>query len=257
MRMRSALLAAAFAAAVAGFTTQRAAAAEGAPTPPAEAWSFNGIFGTYDRGAVQRGFQVYEGVCHNCHSAKYLAFRNLEDVGLSDDAVKAIAANFQVTDGPNDSGDMFQRPARPSDRMPSPFPNEPAARAANGGALPPDLSLMAKAREGGPDYIYSILTGFADPPPDVKVPEGMNYNLYFPGHMIAMPPPLSEGAVTYDDGTKATVGQMASDVSQFLMWMAEPKLEARKQTGVKVLLFLVVLIGLFYAYKRKVWADLH
>jgi ubiquinol-cytochrome c reductase cytochrome c1 subunit len=234
-----------------------AQAAEGTDAPPEQHWSFNGIFGTYDRAALQRGFQVYEGVCHACHGAQYLAFRNLGDIGLSEDAVKAIAANYQVTDGPNDSGDMFERPGRPSDRIPSPFPNEQAARASNGGAYPPDLSLLAKAREHGPDYIYAVLTGYEEPPADITVPDGMNYNRYFPGHMIAMPPPLSEGAVTYEDGTEATVPQMSADVTQFLMWLAEPKMEERKQTGVKVALFLIVLTGLLYAYKRKVWADVH
>ena len=144
-------------------------------------------------------------------------------------------------DGPNDQGEMFERPGRPSDHNPSPYANEQAARAANGGALPPDLSLIAKAREDGPDYIYVLLTGYQEPPAEVTVPEGMHYNAYFPGHMIAMPPPLSDGVVEYGDGTTATVGQMAADVTQFLMWMAEPKLEERKQTGLKAVLFLVIL----------------
>ncbi|MBX6321749.1 MAG: cytochrome c1 [Rhodospirillaceae bacterium] len=237
---------------------QPAGAAESI-TLPTRHWSFEGFFGTYDRAALQRGFEVYRQVCSACHSLNMIAFRNLgpDGLGLSDDEVKAIAASYQVTDGPNDQGEMFQRPGKPSDYIPPPFPNEQAARAANNGALPPDLSLIAKAREGGADYIHALLTGFVEPPADFKVLEGMHYNAYFPGHQIAMPPPLSDGAVTYADGTPATVDQMASDVAQFLTWTAEPKLENRKQTGVGVVLFLVVLTGMLYATKRKVWAALH
>lgn len=223
--------------------------------PPSQNWSFDGMFGTYDQAAMQRGFQVFQNICSNCHATKYLAFRDLTALGYNEDEVKAIAAGYQVQDGPNDQGDMFERPGRPSDHRPPPFPNEQAARSANGGALPPDLSLMAKAREYGPDYIYGILTGYEEPPAGVTVPEGMHYNKYFPGHMIAMPPPLTDDAVQYEDGTKATVAQEASDVTQFLMWLAEPKLEQRKETGVKALLFLIILAGVLYAYKRKVWAD--
>jgi ubiquinol-cytochrome c reductase cytochrome c1 subunit len=163
----------------------------------------------------------------------------------------------QVTDGPNDNGEMFERPGRPSDRFKPPFPNDNAARAANNGALPPDLSLIVKARQGGADYIYGVLTGYADPPPDVKLTEGMYYNKYFPGHQIAMPQPLTDDRVTYADGTKATLSQEAHDVVTFLAWAAEPELETRKQLGVKVLLFLIVLSGLLFAVKRKVWKDVH
>ncbi|MFO1069481.1 MAG: cytochrome c1 [Geminicoccaceae bacterium] len=233
-----------------------AQAAEGV-TPPARNWSFNGMFGTYDRAALQRGFQVYQGICQGCHGARFLAFRNLADLGYTEDEVKAIAAQYTVTDGPNEEGEMFERPARPSDRKPNPFPNDQAARIANGGALPPDLSLMAKARANGPDYIYALLTGYEDPPAEVTVPDGMYYNHMFPGHLIAMPPPLSEGAVEFEDGTPATVENMSADVTQFMMWMAEPKLEERKQTGLKVMIFLVILSGILYAYKRRVWADVH
>jgi ubiquinol-cytochrome c reductase cytochrome c1 subunit len=225
------------------------------PVPPAENWSFNGIFGTFDQAATQRGFQVFQTVCQGCHSSKYLAFRTLQDIGYSEEDVKAIAAGYTVTDGPNEAGEMFERPGRPSDFRPGPYDNPQAARAANGGALPPDLSLIAKARAHGPDYVYHLLVGYEEPAGDVNVPEGMYYNHYFPGHMIAMPPPLQEGVVEYQDGTPATVAQMAADVTQFLMWLAEPKLEERKQMGIKVMLFLVVLTGLLYAYKRKVWAD--
>jgi ubiquinol-cytochrome c reductase cytochrome c1 subunit len=224
---------------------------------PVEHWSFNGIFGTFDRAADRRGFQVYKEICSNCHSMNLLHYRNLEEIGFTEDEVKQIAASVQVTDGPNDSGDMYERPGKPSDTFKAPFANPQAARAANNGALPPDLSLMAKARVGGADYIHAILTGFAEPPPDMKMQAGMNFNKYFPGHQIAMPPPLSEGAVTYPDGTKASVDQMSRDVASFLMWAAEPNLEERHRIGVKSILFLLVLSGMLYAVKRKVWAAVH
>jgi ubiquinol-cytochrome c reductase cytochrome c1 subunit len=233
-----------------------AGAAE-APDLPTRHWSFDGFFGTYDRAALQRGFEVYKGVCSACHSLDLVAYRNLADIGYSADDVKNIAAGATVQDGPNDEGAMFERPGKPSDHIPPPFPNEQASRAANGGAHPPDLSLMAKARDGGADYIHAVLTGYGEAPADLHVPDGLYYNAYFPGHMIAMPPPLSEGAVTYTDGTTATVEQMSSDVAQFLTWTAEPKLEDRKRTGVKVILFLFVLTAMLYAVKRKVWSDLH
>lgn len=255
--MRSLALKLAAAALLAGWTHGSALAAESGVAHKEVHWPHHGLFGTYDRAALQRGFQVYQNVCQACHGLKYLAFRNLEALGYSEDEVKAIAAQYTVQDGPDDSGEMFERPARPSDRKPSPYPNPQAARAANGGALPPDLSLVTKAREGGEDYLYSLLTGYTDPPADVTVPEGMNYNLYFPGHMIAMPPPLQPDVVTYEDGTPATVDQTARDVTQFLAWVAEPTLEQRKQMGLKVMLFLVVITGLFIAYKRRVWADVH
>lgn len=218
-------------------------------------WPHEGIFGTFDRAALQRGFQVYKEVCAACHGAKYLAFRNLTDLGYDEEEIKAIAAGYTMTDGPNDEGEMFERPAIPSDRFPSPFPNEQAAAAANGGKAPPDLSLIVKARVDGEDYLYSLLNGYEPPPPGVEVPEGGHYNKYFPGHVIAMPPPLTADAVTYGDGTSATVQQMAADVTQFLTWAAEPKLEERKRTGIKAMLFLIVLTGLLYAWKRKIWAD--
>ncbi|HEX5078425.1 MAG TPA: cytochrome c1 [Geminicoccaceae bacterium] len=220
-------------------------------------WSFEGLFGTYDRSAAQRGLQVYREVCQNCHGLKYVAFRNLEALGFTEDEVSAIAAEYQITDGPNDEGEMYERPGRPSDRFPSPFPNDQAARLANGGALPPDLSLITKAREDGSNYVYSLLQGYEEPPPGEQGLEGLYYNAYFPNHWIAMPPPLSDGQVTFADGSSTSVEQMASDVATFLTWTAEPMLEARKQTGLKVLLFLVVLTGLFYASKRRIWASAH
>jgi ubiquinol-cytochrome c reductase cytochrome c1 subunit len=234
-----------------------ARAAEDAPRPPRQHWSFGGMFGTFDRAALQRGYQVYKEVCAACHSMRLLSYRNLAALGFSEDEVKAIAAGFEVTDGPDDKGEMFKRPGRPSDRFVSPFPNEEAARAANNGALPPDLTLITKARDHGADYVHALLTGYGDPPKDIAMQPGMSYNKYFPGHQIAMAPPLAENAVAFADGTKATVPQMAHDVATFLTWAAEPELEARKQMGVKVVLFLIVLSGLLYAVKRKVWKGIH
>lgn len=234
-----------------------AAAAEEAIELPQMDWSFDGPFGTFDRHALQRGLQVYREVCSVCHGLKYIAFRNLADLGYNEDQIKTIASEYTITDGPDDEGEMFDRPGRPSDYFPEPFPNERAAAAANGGAAPPDLSLMAKARAGGPTYIHALLTGYEEPPADFELAQGTNYNAYFPGHQIAMAQPLYEDSVEYADGTPATIDQMSSDVSHFLMWAAEPKLENRKQTGIKVLIFLVVFSGVLYAAKRKVWKDVH
>jgi ubiquinol-cytochrome c reductase cytochrome c1 subunit len=234
-----------------------AGAADENPPLPRQQWSFDGVFGTYDRASSQRGFQVYKEVCSVCHPVKHLHFRDLADIGYSEDEVKAIAAGYQITDGPNDEGQMFQRPGRPSDPIPGPFPNDQAARAANNGALPPDLSLIVKARPGGPDYVYGILTGYKDAPASFKLLQGMNYNEFFPGHQIAMPPPLSENAVTFADGIPASVPQMAHDAVTFLTWASEPRLEDRHRTGFKVTLFLVVAAGVFYATKRKIWAPIH
>jgi ubiquinol-cytochrome c reductase cytochrome b/c1 subunit len=228
------------------------------PHAPSAGWPHEGAFGTYDRAALQRGYQVYKEVCSNCHSMKLLSYRNLADLGFSENEVKAIAAGYTVADGPNDAGEMFQRPARPSDFFVKPFPNDQAARAANNGALPPDLSLMIKARHGHEDYVYSLLTGFGlTPKGGEKVADGMYFNPYFPGHQIAMPPPLMAGSVTYADGTTASVEQEARDVVQFLTWAAEPKMEVRKQTGARVILFLVLLAGIMYLLKREIWKKLH
>jgi ubiquinol-cytochrome c reductase cytochrome c1 subunit len=233
-----------------------AGAQEAAP-PLQRDWSFEGFFGTFDRSAAQRGLQVYREVCQTCHGLEYVAFRNLEELGFTEDEVSAIAAEYQITDGPNDEGEMFERPGRPSDRFPSPFPNDAAARLANGGALPPDLSLITKARADGTNYVYSLMQGYEEPPPGEEGLEGLYYNAYFPNHWIAMPPPLTDEAVAYADGSTASIEQMASDVAMFLTWTAEPTLEARKQTGLKVLLFLIVLTGLLYATKRKIWVAAH
>jgi len=224
---------------------------------PQQQWSFDGVFGTYDKAAMQRGFQVYKQICSACHPVNHLYFRDLEALGYTPDQVKAIAASYQVADGPNDQGQMYQRPGRPSDPIPGPFPNDQAARAANGGALPPDLSMIVKAREGGPDYVYALMNGFKEPPSGFTVPSGKYYNLYFLGHLISMPPPLSDGAVTYADGTKATAPQMAHDVATFLAWASEPTLDTRHRVGVRVFLFLIVGVGIFYAAKRKIWSAVH
>lgn len=230
--------------------------AQAEDTLPHESWSFSGPFGTFDRAAAQRGFQIYKEVCSNCHSMKQAYYRNLEGIGLSEDQVKAIAASVQIpTIG--DDGQPTERPGRPSDHFKSPFPNELAARAALNGALPPDLSVIVKAREGGPDYVYGILTGYGEPPPGMKISAGMNYNKTFPGHQIAMPQPLQPDQVTYADGTKATLEQEAHDVVTFLTYIANPEMEQRKRIGVKVILFLAMLTGVTYAVKRKVWADVH
>ena len=232
-------------------------AAVGEVAPIEVDWQHEGLFGTFDRAAAQRGLQVYREVCSACHGLTYVAFRNLMALGFSEDQVRALAAEYSVEDGPDDEGEMFERPAVPADPIPPPYPNPQAARVANGGALPPELSLITKARADGSDYLYSLLVGYEDPPADVEEREGLYYNAFFPGHWIAMPPPLFEGMVEYADGTEATVPQMAADVTTFLTWAGEPTLEQRKQTGLKVMLFLIVFTGLCYATMRKVWAAAH
>jgi ubiquinol-cytochrome c reductase cytochrome c1 subunit len=224
---------------------------------PKQSWPHDGFFGTFDRAAAQRGYQVYKEVCAACHAMKQMRFRNLAGIGLSDAEIRAIAAEYQTVDGPNDDGEMFERPSRPSDRFKSPFPNEKAARAVNGGAYPPDLSLIAKNRVGGENYVYALLTGYADPPPGFQLGEGMHYNKYFPGNQIAMAAPVQPDGVTYADGTPATVEQMSKDLATFFAYAASPHLEARNSLGVKVMLFLFIFTGLLYATKRKIWKGLH
>ena len=238
--------------------TSKANAADAhAPELPDTKFSFDGPFGTYDRGALQRGFQIYNNVCSACHSMKYLSYRNLSDLGYDDGQVKAIAAEYEVTDGPNAEGDMFERTARPSDRFKAPYANDNQARYANNGALPPDLSLMAKARVGGADYIYALMTGYDDHVPEgVELADGQYWNKYMAGNKIAMAAPLSDDLIAYEDGTPTTTAQYAHDISQFLMWAAEPKMEERKKTGIKVILFLLMFAGIMYAVKKKIWADL-
>ena len=221
-------------------------------------WSFQGVFGSFDRGSLKRGFQVYSEVCAACHSLNLISYRNLTSVGLTEDEIKEFASEFEVEDGPNDDGEMFMRPAKLSDKIVPPFPNEKAARASNNGAFPPDLSLMAKARFNGPDYIYSLLTGYHEEAPEgVELNEGMSYNTAFAGNQIAMAQPLDEESVEYEDGTKPTLEQEAKDLVTFLVWTASPEMEERKSLGIKVLLFLLVLTGMLYGLKRKIWADLH
>jgi ubiquinol-cytochrome c reductase cytochrome c1 subunit len=234
-----------------------ALAAGEADKPRQQKWSFDGPFGTFDRGALQRGFLVYKEVCSSCHALQQKSYRHLADIGFSQEEVRAIAAGYKVMDGPNDEGEMFERSARASDRFKAPFANEKAARAANNGAYPVDLSLIVKARHDGANYVYSLLTGYKAPPPGKAMGEGMHYNPYFSGAQIAMAAPLNADAVTFADNTQATVEQMAKDVTYFLAWTAEPEMEARKRMGVQVMLFLIVLSAMLYAVKRKVWADVH
>ena len=243
--------------------------------PKQEKWSFSGPFGTYDKAQLQRGLKVYKEVCSACHSMNLVAFRTLADLGYSDAQVKAFAAEYEVQDGPNADGEMFTRKATPNDHFPSPFPNTAAAAAANGGAAPPDFSLIAKARgvergfppfvfdiftqyaEAGPDYIHALLNGYDEQPPaGMEVAEGTHYNPYFiAGKSLAMAKPLSDDQVTYDDGSPQTVEQYSHDVAAFLMWAAEPHLEARKQTGFRVMAFLILFGALVYLTKRKVWSG--
>ncbi len=224
---------------------------------PNERWSFMSAFGAFDMAALQRGFQVYSQVCSNCHSMQQLHYRDLSGIGLDPAQIKAVAAAVTVPQGLDDQGNPKDGPATPASQFRSPFPNDVAARVANNGALPPDLSLIVNAREGGPNYVYGILTGFVEPPADFKMQNGMYYNKMFPGHQIGMPPPLQDGTVTYTDGTPNTLSQEAHDVVTFLYWAANPEMVERKQMGVRVILFLVFMTGLTYAVKRKVWSDVH
>jgi len=276
--LRLTAIASVLAAALSGLVPVVASAQE-ADAPPRQHWSFSGPFGTFDQAQLQRGFKIYREVCSNCHSLKLLSFRNLADSGgpgFTEAQAAAIADTFQVTDGPNDEGQMFQRPGKIADYFPAPFANDQAARAALGGKLPPDMSDLAKARsyewgfpqfvfdaflmyqEDGPDYIHAIVNGYTDPPAGFPMPPGGQYNKYFPGGAIGMPKPLSDGQVEYTDGTPTTVDQYGKDVAAFLMWAAEPKLDARKQLGFQVMVFLFVFTGLLYFTKKKVWhAVLH
>jgi cytochrome c1 len=262
-----------------GFSEAEKTGASSSATPPAaeehhaparQSWSFWGPFGKFDQAQLQRGFKIYKEVCSNCHSINDLAFRNLADEGgpgFSEAQVKALAETYKVKDGPNDAGEMFERPGRPSDHFPPPFPNKQAAIAALG-AAPPDMSVLAKARavskgfpyfitdafvqyqEAGPDYIYAILNGYTHD-------DDPNFDEAFPGHHIAMPKPLADGQVEYTDGTPATLPQYAKDISAFLMWAAEPKLEERKEIGLRVMVFLIVFATLLYFVKKRIWAKVH
>ena len=222
-------------------------------------WSFKGLFGKFDRGSLQRGYQVYTEVCASCHSMKYLSYRNLSEPGgpeFTEEEAKAIAANFEVTDGPNSDGEMFIRSAKLSDKFVKPYENEKAAQAANGGGYPPDMSVLAKARSGGVDYIYSVLLGYEDPPSGVNLDDGVYYNKYMYGNNIKMAKPLSDDLIEYSDGTIASEEQMAKDVATFLMWAAEPHLEARHKLGLKSMLYLIILTILVYFSMKKIWSRI-
>ena len=222
-------------------------------------WSFKSFFGKFDRASLQRGYQVYNEVCSSCHSLKYLSYRNLTEKGgpeFSEAEAKAIAANFEVIDGPNSTGEMFTRSGRLSDKFVMPYSNEEEAKSANGGAYPPDMSVLVKARKGGPDYIYSILLGYEDPPADVKLDDGVYYNKYMYGNKIKMSPPISDDLLEYSDGTKATTEQMSKDVVNFLMWAAEPHLEQRHKFGFRVIIYLIILSVLVYFTMKKIWSRI-
>lgn len=264
--LRNILIPAAFAF---GLAATPVLASEGAHLDK-QSWSWDGLFGSYDKAQLKRGFQVFHEVCSSCHGLKLVAYRNLLEIGLTEEEAKAVAAEREIKDGPNDEGDMFNRPGKIADKYISPFPNDQAARVANNGALPPDLSLINKARVGGPDYVYSLLLGFKDAPPedfleehkktngaDFVMQDGMNFNMVFPGNQIGMPPQIQDDLVSYADGTKASGEQIAKDVTAFLNWAAEPELDARKSMGLKTLVFLLALTALLYALKRKIWKDVH
>ena len=218
-------------------------------------WTFSGILGTFDRASQQRGLQVYKEVCSGCHGMRLLAYRNLKSIGYNDDEIKAFAAENSVNTI-NDDGEVVERPARPSDKFVSPYPNDKAARAANGGAYPPDLSLIVKARPDGANYLHALLTGYVDAPAEKKVPDGMYYNKYYSGNLIGMPQPLYDDGVEYADGTKATPDQMAKDVTAFLAWASEPEMEDRKRLGISVMLFLLLLTALSYFAMKQIWAPI-
>jgi len=260
-----------------------AMAAGHAPHIQRQDWSFAGMFGQYDRGRLQRGYKVYKEICSACHAMKFLHYRNLAEPGgpeFSKPAVKYLASLYEVQDGPDSEGQMYQRKGRPSDRFVSPYHNEQEARASNSGAFPPDLTLITKARsiheatpwymapvkilqdiafgyqEGGADYVYALLTGYSDAPEGFELADGMNYNKFFPGHQVAMPSPLADDIVDYTDGTPMKVRNYALDVTEFLMWAAEPKLEERKRLGFRVLFYLLTLSGLLFFAKKLVWKDI-
>lgn len=241
-------------------------------SPPIKEWSFSGLFGTFDQASKQRGLQVYREICAGCHSLNLIAFRNLADLGYNEEQIKELASEYEIEDGPNEDGELFMRPGRPSDYFPDPYPNAKAAAAANNGKAPPDLSLITKARAGGgdssiryslkhpsgyplgADYLFALLVGYEEAPENFI---GENYNKYYPGNSIAMSQPFEQDSVEYEDGTEASLEQIATDITTFLAWAAEPELEERKRLGIKVVLFLIFLTGLMYAVKRKIWSDLH
>ncbi len=278
MNMPRAIFATVLAGSLLGFVAPACAQMEAQVPPPPQKWSFAGPFGKYDEAQLQRGFKIYREVCSACHSMNLLSFRNLAEPGgpgFSEAQIGTIASEYKISDL-DDQGNPIQRPGRPADHFPPPFANELAAKASNGGTAPPDMSTLAKARtyqrgfpwfvidmvtqyqEQGPDYIAALVNGFKDPPPKgFQLPSGAHYNEYFPGHAIAMPPPLQAGQVKYDDGTPETIEQYSKDVAAFLMWAAEPHLVQRKRIGFQVMVFLIVLSGLLYFTKKKVWSAVH
>ena len=222
-------------------------------------WSFKGLTGKFDRASLQRGYQVYKEVCSSCHSMQYLSYRNLGEKGgpeFSIEEVKAIAASIEIEDGPDSQGEMYLRAGRPSDKFKSPYPNIKASMAANGGAYPPDMSVLVKARPGGANYIYSVLMGYEDPPTGISLDDGVYYNKYMIGNKIKMSAPLIEDIVEYTDGTEASVEQMAKDVTTFLSWTAEPELESRHKLGIKVIIYLILLTTLVYLSMRRIWSRI-
>ena len=218
-------------------------------------WSFSGPLGKFDKASMQRGFQTYKQVCAGCHSLNYVAFRNLKDLGYNQNEIKAIASEYEIQDGPDDDGEMFLRAAVPADKFPSPYPNNNAARSANNGAYPPDLSLIFKARANGANYLYSLLTSYEDAPKEMKLPDGMYYNSAYPGNLIAMPQPLYGDDVDYADGADTSIEAISKDLVNFLAWTAEPSMEKRKRTGVAVITFLLILVGMTYGAMRYIWSD--
>ena len=236
-----------------GLSVSSAQAAGGVEVP-AKQWGFQGVFGTFDRESLHNGFQIYAEVCASCHSLEMVAYRNLLDIDIPEDVAKAYAQEFEVEDGPNDEGEMFMRPARLSDKFVGPYANQNAARYANDGAYPVDLSVIVKARVGGPDYLYALLTGYREEAPEgVEMPEGKNYNEYFPGHAISMPQPLYGEDVEYANGTEPSLEEAARDITTFLAWAAQPELEERKSLGIKVMIYLFILTGMLYALKVRIW----
>ena len=219
-------------------------------------WTFEGVFGRYDDVSLQRGLQIYQEICSACHGMKRLRFRELKDLGFTEDQIKKYAETFEILDGPNELGEMFKRPGEPSDTFASPFKNKEEAKASFNGSYPPDLSLLTKAIKNGPDYIYSLLTGYEDPPKDFELTDGLYYNPYSEDKVIAMPQPLYDDAIEYIDGTNASLHQLSYDIVNFLNWAAEPELEKRKSIGVKVILFLIVLTALLYVTMKETWSRI-
>ena len=222
---------------------------------PKHDWSFKGVTGTFDRAAIQRGYKVYREVCAGCHSMSLLYYRGLIDIGFSEAQVKVIASEYTVLDGPNDDGEMFERPARPADKFVNPYSNDNEARANNNGAYPPDLSVITTARKYGVDYIYNLLLGYVEPPKGMEVGNGMYYNKWMAGNQIAMPAPIADGSVDYDDGTDNNAQQLSEDVTHFLHCAAEPEIEERKKLGIKVILFFIILGKIVYLAKNRLWRD--